>query len=171
MHERSYNNCIKFRDKYLSDKRDILIADVGSYDVNGTYRSIFDRPDLGWHYFGLDITPGPNVNFVVSEHADDWMYCISPSDECVTADVVVSGQCLEHTRKPWKWIRQVNSILKVDGIAWITAPNTWGYHAYPIDCWRIWPDGMLALFDEVGWEPLEAFVDDCDTVGIARRMK
>ena len=30
------------------------------------------------------------------------------------------------------------------------APVSWPYHEDPVDCWRIYPDGLRALYDEVG---------------------
>lgn len=188
MHQTSLDNCQKFIDKYLHGQLDLLIADVGSYDVNGTYRHLLDKPDLGWKYLGLDIQAGPNVDIVVPGIPigirDDrgwrkpyridpqlWNKAVQFSQVPHPFDIVISGQCLEHVTKPWVWIKQVDSILRRGGLAWITAPNTWGHHPYPVDCWRVWPDGIKALFDEVGWECLEAFVTDCDTVGIARKPR
>ena len=34
--------------------------DVGSYDVNGTYRPLVEG--RGWVYTGLDVSAGPNVD-------------------------------------------------------------------------------------------------------------
>lgn len=160
MHQSSLDSCKRFIDTYLDPNDKLHIADVGSYDVNGTYKPLFDsnvleiededfRKRQNWKYVGIDIQSGPNVNIVV----EDVGYWLDGIDE--PFDVIVSGQCLEHVRKPWVWIKQVASILKHNGLVFITAPNTWGYHAYPIDCWRIWPDGLSALFDEAGIIPLE----------------
>lgn len=38
---------------------------------------------------------------------------------------------------------------------YISTPNTIEYHAYPIDCWRAYPDGMRALLDWAGLIVLE----------------
>lgn len=182
MHPSSMRSCSEFLVKYLGDKTEdkLLIADVGSYDVNGTYRELIEA-NPNWKYIGIDIMAGPNVDVVVPEvikfsYASfsaygDW-YRQAGS---VNYDVVISGQCLEHVRKPWQWIKQVASILKSGGLVFITAPNTWVYHEYPIDCWRVWPDGMRALFDEADIECLEAYITGepdkpYDTVGIGRKL-
>jgi hypothetical protein len=54
-----------FRDRYLSERvnEPLRILDVGSQDVNGSYRQIFSEPR--WSYTGLDMTAGPNVDIVV----------------------------------------------------------------------------------------------------------
>lgn len=159
MHPESMDRCRDFIAQYLSRFNKLTIADVGSYDVNGNYRSLFDRS--GWEYTGLDVVAGPNVDIVLPPEEDaEW--------PCVGAyDVVISGQCAEHVRKPWKWIKQVASLARTGGLVWITAPNTYPFHEYPIDCWRIWPDGMRALFDEAGLIEVSCFHRGTETVGIA----
>ena len=163
MHDTSLINCNAFIKEYLSESDKLLIADVGSYDVNGNYRMFFDRDN--WTYIGLDITAGPNVDLVIPER--DWTITHPSLSE--SFDVVVSGQCLEHVRKPWLWIKDVVSLAKPNALIWITAPNTWGFHEYPIDCWRIWPDGMRALFDEAGIVDISCFICQRDTIGIGRK--
>ncbi|GAG13676.1 unnamed protein product, partial [marine sediment metagenome] len=56
MHSESYIIMAEFVKKYLnrSDKLDIL--DVGSQDVNGSYKDLFNWPT--WNYTGLDIAKG-----------------------------------------------------------------------------------------------------------------
>lgn len=153
-----------FRDKYLKAEDRLLIYDVGSCDVNGTYRELF----ADWAYRGIDICAGPNVDVVVSAEEDScWLDAVSQQ-----ADVVVTGQCMEHVRKPWKWIRQVSSILLPDGLIFMTAPNTWRFHEHPIDCWRVFPDGAKALFEDGGIETIETYMygdTEYDTVAIGRK--
>ncbi|TXH09242.1 MAG: methyltransferase type 11, partial [Hyphomicrobiaceae bacterium] len=62
--------------------------DVGSFDVNGNYRSIVEAAQ--WRYVGLDISEGPNVDVVIPEK-DSWLEHVG--DE--RADLVISGQCME----------------------------------------------------------------------------
>lgn len=165
MHESSLFQCKEFIVNYLLDFEELMIADVGSYDVNGTYRDLFFIGGSHWGYVGLDIQPGPNVDIVIpSGENDEWFPMYKRM-----FDVVISGQCLEHVPKPWKWIKQIASITKPGGLVWITAPHTWGFHEYPKDCWRVWPDGLRALFDEAGLEVIEAFTFHNDTVCIGRK--
>ena len=60
------------------------------------------------------------------------------------------------------------SELSEGALIWICAPNTEKFHEYPIDAWRIWPDGMRALFREAGIQEISCFADEADTVGIGR---
>ena len=63
MHASSYKNMERFINKYLRDweHSKATVLDVGSQDVNGTYKPLF----AGWEYKGLDICPGSNVDIVV----------------------------------------------------------------------------------------------------------
>lgn len=158
MHTESYQLMEQFADEYLRNWEPLKIADIGSYDVNGTYRPIFVEYPR-WEYIGFDICEGPNVDIVIPE-AGDWI-------GRGLFDVVISGQCVEHVRKPWEWIKQVASMGRVGATFCIIAPNTWVYHEHPIDCWRLWPEGMKALFDEAGLTTIQTFYKDNDTVGIA----
>ena len=160
MHDSSYQLCQKFVNAYAPFTQ-MKIADVGSQDVNGTYRSLF--PDS--QYTGFDICSGPGVDVVI-ESNDEW----NLTDEQKNSyDVVISGQVLEHVQRPWIWIRNVAQLCKPGGIIWICAPNSWDFHEFPIDCWRVWPDGMRALFEDAGLCILDCFFEGPDTVGIGRK--
>lgn len=159
MHPSAMDSAEKFARDYLC-KIPLRIADVGAFDVNGSVRPIFTRPE--WQYVGLDISPGPNVDVVIDR---DWL-----NVEPESFDVVVSTSTLEHIPKPWEWIRRIAAILRPGGFLYVNAPNTWEYHEHPVDCWRIWPEGMKALFHEGGIRTIEAFADGPDTVGIGCRL-
>lgn len=113
--------------------------DVGSQDINGTYRSLVEAH--GWNYTGLDIEPAKNVDVVISENGP-WVLG--------GVDLVISGQCLEHTKWPWKWAENVASLLNPGGTLILIAPSMWPQHRYPVDCWRVLPDGMRALAKWIG---------------------
>lgn len=63
-------------------------------------------------------------------------------------DIVLSGQVLEHVRKPWIWIKEVVRVCKPGGLVITISPVSWPYHEAPIDCWRVYPAGMAALLDD-----------------------
>lgn len=154
MHPNSLNLMRGFFNKYdsLCGKRTI---DVGSFDVNGTYRPLVK--EFGGEYVGLDIRSGPNVDQVVEEN-QHWK--IEP------ADVVISGQCLEHVRRPWIWIRQVFEIVRPGGMVVIIAPWSHHIHDHPIDCWRILPVGMWELLNHGGFFPLDTGISENDCFGV-----
>ncbi len=139
MHKSSYDKVSDFRQRFLSGKEHepLRIVDVGSQDVNGSYRPIFDAP--AWQYTGVDLAPGRNVD-VVLRHPYRWSELPSGS-----ADILISGQAFEHISQPWAAILEVARVLAPGGICCIVAPSSGPEHRYPVDCWRIYPDGFVAL--------------------------
>lgn len=140
MHKNSLDIMARLLAEYSPASEGLLAYDVGSQDINGTYRELVTS--FGWIYVGLDICEGENVDLVVREDTS-WDYM--PASK-----LVVSGQCVEHTKRPWEWIHQVKSLMAVDGVLILIAPAMWPEHKFPIDCWRLLPDGMRALADWAG---------------------
>lgn len=114
------------------------VLDVGSYDVNGTYRPLVEG--RGWRYTGLDVAPGPNVDVV---SADSYHFPLAPG----SFDVVLSGSTMEHVAAIWLWIPELVRVLRPGGMLAIVTHWQFPEHRYPVDCWRIMPDGMRYLFD------------------------
>lgn len=129
-------------------KSEIKVLDVGSYDVNGSYKPLFDKKK--YHYTGLDMAAGPNVDIVLPS-AYDWS-----AIETDSFDVVISGQAFEHVEFFWKTMEEMARVLKPDGIVCLIVPNGFEEHRYPVDCYRFFTDGMLALARYVGLEALHA---------------
>lgn len=117
------------------------VLDVGSYDVNGTFKPLIT--ERGWQYTGLDITAGPNVDIVSSDP-----YHFPVMDNAY--DIVISGSTMEHVQAIWQWIPELVRVLKPGGLLAITTHWSEREHRYPVDCWRIMPDGMRFLFDQTG---------------------
>ena len=78
MHDASYA-MMKMQKEKLPGA--FYILDVGSMDVNGTYRDLFS----GCEYIGIDIRPGENVDLCDFD--------LLPND---FFDLVISGQTFEH---------------------------------------------------------------------------
>lgn len=138
MHPQSFDLMKRFVDKYLNPDKQLEILDIGSYDVNGSYKKLFQNPK--WKYYGLDMVEGPNVD-IVSKSA--YEFGLNKH-----FDVVISGNCLEHVEAPWKWIKEVYNVTKQGGLVCIITPFSIGEHRYPKDCWRILPDGYRYLLEQ-----------------------
>jgi SAM-dependent methyltransferase len=63
-------------------------------------------------------------------------------------DVVVAGQVGEHVRRIWAWVAELSRVLVAGGKLVLITPISWPYHEAPVDCWRIYPEGMRALCAE-----------------------
>lgn len=139
MHASSYEKMRSFVQAHLGPRREesLTIHDLGSQDVNGAYRDLFDAP--GWRYIGMDQAAGENVDLVLRDPYA-WREVASGS-----VDVVVSGQALEHIRYVWITMLEIARILKPGGLCCLIAPAGGPEHRYPVDCWRIYPDGMESL--------------------------
>lgn len=150
MHQSSIEKMAAFRDRYLSVRinEPLRILDLGSQDVNGSYRPLFSEPL--WDYAGLDMAAGNNVDIVLHTPYV-WNEVASKS-----ADVVISGQAFEHIQYFWITMLEIARVLKPGGICCILAPSSGPEHRYPMDCWRFYPDGMASLAHFAQMEVIEA---------------
>lgn len=137
MHKEAYQEMSKalatVKGKFLN------VLDVGSLDVNGSYRPLVI--ERGWNYTGLDIRPGRNVDIVAN---DPFSYPMPDN----TYDLVISGSTMEHVTAVWRWVPELVRVLKPGGTLIIITHWQFVEHCYPLDCWRILPDGMRYLFDD-----------------------
>ncbi|MGI8820324.1 MAG: methyltransferase domain-containing protein [Chthoniobacterales bacterium] len=159
-----------FYERHLASQRAsrLAILDVGSADVNGSYRAIFASPS--WFYTGLDMAPGKNVD-VVPRDPYYWREIAAGK-----YDVVISGQAFEHAEFFWETMRELARALKPGGLCCILAPSAAPEHRHPVDCWRFYPDGFVAVARYAGLEILEVSTDweaedrwFADTLLIARK--
>lgn len=158
MHENSMKLMRSLLEKYAGDRFEIeeLVLDVGSRDVNGSYRELMPK---AWSYTGADIRPGKNVDVVVTP--GNW---IGPD----AYSIVISGQTIEHVENPFDFVYDISSVLLPDGLVIIIAPWKWEIHRYPEDCWRILPDGMRHLLEYAELEVLEVGISENDCFGVGR---
>jgi len=68
--------------------KDCRVLEIGSYDVNGSIRSLITDIFLPKEYIGVDLIEGPNVDMVSSGHELDF-----PVE---SFDITISLECLEH---------------------------------------------------------------------------
>ena len=159
MHQTSYlemsSNVHQYL-RYLPEKS--IIVDVGSLDINGSYKNLIDPP---FEYFGVDLSPGPNVDKVMTSEFDSGL----PS---AYAAAVISGQCLEHCTNPFSLVKEIFRICEPGGFVLITAPWVWPIHRYPLDCWRFLPDGMKILIESAGGKFVDSYLYDQDCWGIGQ---
>ena len=153
MHQSSYEKMRDFRQRYLEPLEGVSlrILDLGSADVNGSYRPLFEGH--GWDYRGLDLSPAKNVDMVLE---DPYRWTPVASD---SVDVCVSGQALEHIPYFWLIALEIERVLKPGGLCCLIAPSGGYEHRYPVDCWRFYPDGFetLARFAQLDIE--EVYTD------------
>mgnify|MGYP000007999867 CR=1 FL=1 len=137
------------------------VVDVGSFDVNGTYTPLFDH--RGFHYRGVDVQEGPNVDVVMDNPAS-----IPIGSE--TVDLVISGQLLEHAPRFWEVFAEMSRLLRPGGVLVAIAPSAGPEHRYPVDCYRFLPDSFRSLAESNGLDVIDIRVNNFgpwyDLVGV-----
>lgn len=154
MHQNSLILMRYFRDKYLLDIPGASVLDIGSmrHKKHRTYRRLFPDP---FKYTGMDVVAGQNVDIVGFDNIKEQY------------DVVISGQVMEHVKRPWEWLKSLTKYyLKY---ICIIAPTTSKEHKYPIDTYRYFPDGMQDLFEYANINIVEIFKSNTDTIGIGTK--
>lgn len=139
MHHSSFDKMLDFKNRYLNDLKEkpLKILDLGSQDINGSYKKIFNEKP--WTYQGMDMSAGKNVDMVL-KNPYSWESIRSDS-----IDVLISGQALEHVEFFWITMLEIARILKPGGLCCIIAPSSGHEHRFPVDCWRFYCDGFKAL--------------------------
>lgn len=134
MHHSAYVNAEKFYEKYCKTNiENKKILDVGSYDVNGTMKPIFEKGQ----YIGLDMEEGPNVDVVGVSHD------IPFKDN--EFDIIACSSCFEHDDMFWVSFQEMCRVLKPGGYMYVQAPSNGPYHGWPGDNWRFYIDSWKAL--------------------------
>ena len=159
MNDASYQQMEKLLQKYCDLSAPLRVLDVGSRDVNGSYRRLMPKT---WTYSGCDIQPGRNVDILMPALYDIPL----PGGSC---GLVISGQCLEHVPNPFRLMRDMARVLAPGGLMIVSAPWRFNIHRYPLDCWRVCPDGMAELFRDSGLAVVRIFRLGDFTWGIASK--
>lgn len=121
------------------------MLDVGSRDVNGSYKEL-----IRGEYIGIDVQPGENVDIVLN---NPYVFPFKGNK----FDLCLSGQAFEHIEFFWLTFSEM---CRVGRHVIVIAPSTQKYHAHPIDCWRFYKDSMPALAKWAGVKLLEHDVDE-----------
>ncbi len=132
----------KYALNYFSDN--IRILEIGADSFPSHYSKIVNSSKINWDT--LDIGDGVSEipNHIISHF--EYNYPI----ENETYNIIIAGQVMEHVKNIWKWVDELKRITKKNGYLIIISPISWPYHEAPVDCWRIYPEGMKALLEEKG---------------------
>ena len=123
-------------------------------EVGARARSGIVRRDLvppGWEYSGFDIAAGPNVDVLGDAHQLSRHY---PAQHF---DAVSAYSVLEHLLMPWKFVIELNRVLKPGALGLFTTHQCWPLHDQPWDFWRFSDQAWAALLNPAtGFEIIEA---------------
>ena len=85
------------------------VLDVGSLDMNGNIKKLLD----GNNYIGVDLTSGPNVDYVIS---GDNLESLNRK-----FNIVISCEVFEHSENWHKVFQSMYDVTKEDGLIIFTA--------------------------------------------------
>jgi hypothetical protein len=126
------------------DLAELSVLDVGSQNVNGSFRVLFNGL-----YLGIDLGKGDGVDM-------EWDMEQGPLVCDPTVGVVVCTEVLEHVRHPTWLLRHARQSVTEGSRLLLTAR---GYdergcfiiHEHPIDVWRFSAIAMETLCEDTGW--------------------
>lgn len=125
------------------------LLEVGSRARSGVVRR--DMAPAGWEYSGLDVMDGANVDVVGDAHRLSSLY---PAQHF---DAVMACSVLEHLLMPWKFVVELNRVLKPGAIGVFTTHQCWPLHDQPWDFWRFSDMAWTGLLNAAtGFEIIEA---------------
>lgn len=144
------------RDLFRLDSR---VLEIGPDNFPSSYRKLIENETAQWDT--LDIFEDSKLTYSNSEEnrfpIPDNRY-----------DVVLAANVIEHVRRPWIWLKEVCRVCKQGGHVVLVTPVSWPYHAAPVDCYRIYPDGMKALLEDAGLETIKCLFESRELPGYKR---
>jgi SAM-dependent methyltransferase len=123
------------------------VLEIGPDREPSTYRQMAGEDFAAWDT--LDFAARTDVPLTYRTTSE---YEFPVEDDAY--DLVFSAQVLEHVRKIWRWMPEVARVCRPGGLVITINPVSWHYHESPVDCWRIYPEGMRALSEDAGLEVL-----------------
>ncbi|MDA3890634.1 MAG: methyltransferase domain-containing protein [Salinivirgaceae bacterium] len=132
--------------KYFEN--DLKVLEVGPTGYPSYYNRIVNSKAISWYTLDFsDQYIGQGEKNPLHIRTDnEYLYPIEGN----SFDIVLSGQVMEHVQDIWKWLDELKRITKEGGVIILISPISWVYHEAPIDCWRIYPEGMKLLMKEKG---------------------
>lgn len=148
-------NFIKRYKKLAEKHRNGKILIIGAGDKIEWYNSIFNDKSL---VITSDVHTQFNPDIVVDCHQ------IPFANE--SFDLVIAGQVLEHTFKPWVVAKEVERIVKTNGNILIEIPFNFPYHSPPYDFFRFTFTGLRSLFTKCNLNDFEVTEGNASSVAV-----
>jgi SAM-dependent methyltransferase len=136
-----------------SGKRAPRVLQVGSRSL------VSDRNERNWRglvvrrfgdkakFIGIDLLEGSNVDCVLDICSRKRTLKAKLGEDLF--DLVICCHVLEHTREPMRAARNIESVLRPGGIAFVATPWSQAFHATPDDYWRFSVRGLMLLFERL----------------------
>lgn len=163
--------CLEYVERVLRENPKIEgdVLEIGSFDVNGSVRSMFlDKKFTS--YVGIDLKAGKGVDKVglISD-----LYTTQLAGDQTPFDLIVSTEAIEHDPHFWDTLHYAICLLRNGGAIIITTRNIgYGLHDAPHDYWRFTSSGLNAVLQYVGFVDIttEDDFEDKGTFGLAFKL-
>ena len=146
----------------------------------GSRANIADRNERNWRalctrrfaerlaFTGIDLVAGPNVDAVLDICCDSRALADALGTD--PFDLVICVHVLEHVKNPNRAARNIQSVMRSGGHAYLATPWSQAFHAAPDDYWRFSIRGLVQLFG--GLEMMSAFYSGGDVgLDVAYRVE
>jgi SAM-dependent methyltransferase len=157
VHENSGLLFERYALEYFAPEASVL--EIGPDGFPSTYRQLVGDRTGAWD--SVDLGGGPELTYIAEA---EYLFPIPDG----RYDVVLSGQVLEHVPRIWRWLPEVARVCRPGGIVITINPVSWPFHKSPRDCWRAYPGGMTALYEDSSLEVLLSQWESLETPGYKR---
>jgi SAM-dependent methyltransferase len=135
------------------------VLEIGPNAFPSAYAEIVNDPTVVWET--TDIADWPQLTY---PNAGEYSFPVPENNY----DVVLTGQVIEHVKKIWIWVKELERVCKPGGYVIIINPVSWHFHRVPVDCWRIYPDGMRALLEDTSLQIIDSRFESLEMPGYKR---
>ena len=137
----------------------VRLLEIGPDANPSSYAELVNDKTITWDT--LDMYDGKHLTYA---NVAEYSFPI-PDD---SYDVVLAGQVLEHVRKIWIWVRELERVCKKGGYVILINPISWTFHEAPVDCWRVYPEGMRALLEDTGLRIIDTRFESLEAPGFRK---
>jgi SAM-dependent methyltransferase len=137
------------------------VLEIGPDAFPSSYAQIVNNPAVVWET--TDVADWPQLTY---PNAGEYSFPIPEN----TYDLVLTGQVIEHVKKIWIWVKELDRVCKPGGYVIIINPVSWHFHQVPVDCWRIYPDGMRALLEDTSLRIIDSRFESLELPGYKRYL-
>jgi len=118
-----------------------LVSDRNERNWRGLITRRFGRRAT---FIGIDLLEGSNVDKVLDVCAPQ--RALTAALGKAPFDLVICCHVLEHAREPRRAARNIECLLRPDGLAYVATPWSQAFHATPDDYWRFSVRGLMLMF-------------------------
>jgi SAM-dependent methyltransferase len=154
MHSNSKLLFAKYGRPYLRSGARLL--EIGPDTIPSSYAQLVNDGSITWDTLDMGAREG-----LTYAGAKEYSFPV-PDD---SYELVLAGQVLEHVRKIWIWVKELERICKKGGYVILINPVSWTFHEAPVDCWRVYPEGMRALLEDTGLRIIDTRCESLEAPG------